>query len=897
MQSRIDSKKIANSFSLSHITTFMKPTTLIKTWLQLLLLLSLSLVISCEQSSDRKTALIDIHIKQANAYLKSGQYRAAAIEARNVIQKSPESNQGFLLLAKVLLELGQHKNALTILEKAPSNTTQDSTFIFTQAKAFIGRQKHQSALTLLNEHANLENTHPLEYKRLKAQTHTSINDLQTAKGIYNELLALDNNNTDAFTGLAEIAIKEKDFEQANNYLAELDALAPQLAETGILKAKISLISLDLESAENHLSDTLTKLKSADIITPQKATILKILSEVLVKQGRSAEALIYTRLLADAFPGYEVAEEQYTQAAKDFEAGNLGNAEKTLEELLQNYPNHENASLMLAIIKYRKGDFETAATHLNANVDPELAHPEITRLAALTNLRNNQPNRVIQLLKSHPGTQEDAKLLTIYGAAALAKKDNEEGLKALEKAIKINPSSIESYIELANFYNQSANIKKATAYLQTAYQIENNITVATLLTRNLVNSQLSTEAKKIVTQQLKKRNEDTASLNLAGDFYSANNDFTTAANYYERVIEKDNQNYLAALKLAELSSLSKAAFNDTLKTFSRAIVMQPQNTTAYERLLNIAIKEQQLTPAENHINKLANQLNDTTGYAVLAIFFAEEEDSDRAEQYLERIDNNSINKLLSNNSHFRVYYAKALSLLKEEKLTLAKEQVFAALRIKPKSTRLLSLLTEIEIAGENYTEAEKLANQIASLNQNLSHQLSGGIAEAQGNIASAIEQYDKVWQNTPSEPLAVRLYSLLQKSSPQEAKTFLQEWLSKNPNSISALAAKSRDLLLAQQFKTAIPLMEKVRELEPNNTTNLNNLAWALQQINDTDAVSIASQAYNLESNNANIADTYGWILYQNGQRSKALTILSKAASLAPDNAEIAQHLETAKKGR
>ena len=40
-------------------------------------------------------------------------------------------------------------------------------------------------------------------------------------------------------------------------------------------------------------------------------------------------------------------------------------------------------------------------------------------------------------------------------------------------------------------------------------------------------------------------------------------------------------------------------------------------------------------------------------------------------------------------------------------------------------------------------------------------------------------------------------------------------------------------------------------------------------------------------------DTYGWFLYKNDRADEAVTVLREAVKLAPDNAEIAEHLKEA----
>ena len=235
-------------------------------------------------------------------------------------------------------------------------------------------------------------------------------------------------------------------------------------------------------------------------------------------------------------------------------------------------------------------------------------------------------------------------------------------------------------------------------------------------------------------------------------------------------------------------------------------------------------------------------------------------------------------------------------LSANNFTAAKEQIFAALNIQPKSIRLLSMLAETEIAAGNFSEAEKLIAQVASEYPELAAQLTGNLHESNNRPELAIKSYLDAWNRRPNEQLGSKLYSLLEQSNKSKATEFLEHWLKNNPESINALLVASRNLLIAGNFNAAIPQMKTIREKAPDNVVNLNNLAWSLQQIKDPQATTIAQEAYALAPDNANVADTYGWILYQNGSIEESRRILQKAAALDPGNTEIQQHLAQALEG-
>ena len=75
---------------------------------------------------------------------------------------------------------------------------------------------------------------------------------------------------------------------------------------------------------------------------------------------------------------------------------------------------------------------------------------------------------------------------------------------------------------------------------------------------------------------------------------------------------------------------------------------------------------------------------------------------------------------------------------------------------------------------------------------------------------------------------------------------------------------------------------------------LNNLAWLYFEKGDARAKELAREAYAVAPEQAEILDTYGWILLeQGGDVAKALDLLAKAHAKYPTNAEIAYHLAQA----
>src|SRR5262249_45420226 len=74
---------------------------------------------------------------------------------------------------------------------------------------------------------------------------------------------------------------------------------------------------------------------------------------------------------------------------------------------------------------------------------------------------------------------------------------------------------------------------------------------------------------------------------------------------------------------------------------------------------------------------------------------------------------------------------------------------------------------------------------------------------------------------------------------------------------------------------------------------LNNLAWVYYKTKDRRALETAERASKLEPENGAIADTFGWLLVQEGQVQRGLELLRKAEKQAPSIPDIRYHLAVA----
>ena len=666
----------------------------------------------------------------------------------------------------------------------------------------------------------------------------------------------------------------------------------------MFKASLAFNRGQFSQTENLLTQALTSLPTTDIMTPQRAGVLRSLADILVRQGHSAEALIYTKLLAEAFPGAEDAKSRYQQALALFREKRFTEAENSLNQLLQEYPQMEQAAQLLGIINYIKGDLQQASAYFAEHLDPETAPETMTQIAAMTNMRLREPDRVLALLQDQITDDSSPQILAMYGLAALAAREFERDEAALLRAVKADPTLTRLRLALAAYYNgkQPREPEKALTQLKIAYaQNDGDPLIQAAMVQYYLQAGQQTEASKLINAVLRKHPDTDTSYILAADFYRSTGKADTAVTHYEKAVALNPQNNrnLMKLGLAQLGLKNPAAAG---RAYRKAIDIAPENNDGYKGLISAYELAGEVDKAIDEIIGLSRADDNPVPAAVLAEYYARRGNFEQANLFEQQVISAAPDARPTKALTSAIAYAETNHWLRQSVFDKARQSAHRGLIANSRSLQLLRGLAQTEILDGKYAEAQKVIEQISELSQPLAHHLSGDLHRAQADTAMAISAYERAWAMAPNDLIGSKLYTLHKGQSASEATAFLTSWIENFPRSIRAKSLRSEEKMARSDFKSAIRDLESILESQPRSPVVLNNLAWAYHQTGNKRAISTARQAYELAPDNAAVADTYGWVLLKNGQTSAALDILRKAAALAPENEEIQQHLREAESG-
>jgi tetratricopeptide (TPR) repeat protein len=172
-----------------------------------------------------------------------------------------------------------------------------------------------------------------------------------------------------------------------------------------------------------------------------------------------------------------------------------------------------------------------------------------------------------------------------------------------------------------------------------------------------------------------------------------------------------------------------------------------------------------------------------------------------------------------------------------------------------------------------------------------------IQQRLGRSAEAVQAFRAALAKNPNHLGALRGLAAQYDRDGQrsEAVKLLQDAVNAHPQSVRPLLDLGALLKRHGQTEAAVTAYREGLRRVPDDPALLNNLAYLLAKTpkNLPEAATLSERAYKKAPRNASIADTYGWILFQQGSVKRALPPLQEAARLAPASAEIQYHLGAA----
>lgn len=857
-------------------------------------------LVGCKDDSAAAKAEADRFTRSAVTYQEQGQYRAAMLEAKNAIQKDPQNVKSYILLAKIYNKVGAFASTQKMLEGVVKKMPDVSVEL---AEAYFMNKKYRSAISLLNDFSgsNLSEEELVHKHLISARSYIHLGDKEGYEKTLAALKSIQSAQNDVVFLEVEYLMAQGRVEDARARLDEIDVAKITKASHLLLLGNFALQQNQLEKAEGYFTKALSSLPNTDVISIEKNTVLAQLTEVLIQEGRTSEAYRYQKLLAEANPDSQAAQQKFNDAMEFYRQGKFDEAEKVLNEIREQFPQDKNSAMLMGLVQYQQGQDQAALELFDKFIDPETATPTIIQAAAVAKYRSNKMDEALTLLKQAVDSQpNNAEILATYGLALLDKdQTSTEGEKALEKSLALNPKQQRLRLALAKRHLAMNNKAQAIAQLQTAYnQQPLDLIIQQSYFKALFAEGKNEDVKHAIDAFQKDYPSNPRGAFLEGWYKLVQKDYAGAQASFEKALANKNntEKSLSYTGLAELYEMQKQP-QKAITAWESLLTDDQTQTPAYSQWLKLVQELKRAKEAVGFLQGLEQKSDKWQPSVVLAqLLFSQgqmAESVGHIDIALERSGKSEQVKQIAAN----LYQNYAIALAKDNKAVDAKTYFMKALTFFPNNMNYLASLIEFEIAQKNTPEAQKLLEQFsAGEKQSAEHSyLQGIIRNAEGNPDAAQQLFLESWSKKPMESSAERIYAYYQTGNKKEqGLKFVDDWVAKLPNSPRPALIKAINAQENKDLVEAAKWYEKTIALAPQLPVAINNLAWIYYEQKNPKAIELAKRAYELSGSTPAIMDTYGWILVESNRLQEGIDVLERAANLEPGNKEIVDHLKTAK---
>lgn len=874
------------------------------------------------------------HLANALEYRAAGQDDAAIIELKNALQKDGGYLPARAEFARQLFASGDYsaaqsefKRALALpVEESPLSRGEFAELFELSKLTAIRLQEAAAVLADLDEQAQAQPPLAPSARALLGLARLALDDIELAGQDFAAALAADADLPYANFGQARVLWAAGQLESAWPLFVKASRLAPRDPQLWLMQGEFALEQKNLDGAREAFAAART-LPGRDV--PARLGQARVM--IFEQDLNSAKAEIDEVLTL--VPTYVPA--LYLRALVAYEQGEYKTAALALLEVQSLQPNYTAGLYLMGAVQFQLKDFAQSESNLKRYLDSQPGNVSSRKLLAAVLMQRQDYDGVVAALEPVPSAQKDAQLLAMLGTAYARTNRLSQASQLLDQAVALAPDVGQLRNQLAVTLLAAGESEQAIGALQSAIELDSEMMLSDyLLVLALLREGKADEALRAAQTLRDRAPDDPMGENLMGAVYFAQGDEDAARVAFKAALSKDSAFEPAVLNLVRLD-VSQGDMAGAVAALNGLLAADPDNERALLRLAELALTDTGLTSDE-----AGKEAAIAKAVTLLQRADRAHTDSLAPKLALARLGLNSNNLTLAD-----VQSERALSLAPEHETALLVriEALLAGDRVEEVAGPLGSLATAVrrqqpvaparllELArlqeraglvdeairsyseaaegGGDYFQKANLAltrfdlrsGSVVSARKRLLaaessitagqpwRLLAADVARAENNLVDAEKGYSALLEEGSREAL-FRLVALhTQAGEPSRGAVLLNEWLAKHSNDAGVEIALATAALSAGDYASSQQRFESALANDPNNVVVLNNLAYLYQQTDDARARPTARKAWELAPDNADVADTYGWILFTEGEVERSRDVLMTARELAPTNPWIGYH--------
>jgi len=861
-------------------------------------------------SSSESTATL---LAEAKQYQQKGDLKAAMIQLKNAVAKSPEDGEARVQLGMLHLEVGDAVSADKELRKARSLGVDAGRVLPLLGKANMQRGQPKAVLEDISPEQAKGSAQLLV---LRGDALLVTGQPAEAKAAFDAALALDQNSGAALLGLARHAMQSGDKVVAETFLAQALAKDSKNPDVWMAQGTVHRMNGKLDEAVAAYNEVLK-------IKPNHRDAFIEKAYVEIGRGKFAEAKVAVEGAEKAAPGNLLV--TYTRALYEFSQGKYAVAQDSLLKILKVAPDHMPTLLLAGASEMNLGSLQQAEQHLRKYLETNPNNVYARKLLAQTLLKSSQPDAAAAALAPvlKDGSQ-DAQLMALAGQSYMQVRDFDKASGYLEKAAELAPKAAGVRTSLGLSKLAQGDQARGLKELEMATSLDPKSTDASIA---LVQTQMGLKQYDKALETLagmEQRQPDNPQVhNLKGIVLQSKGDSAKARAAFDKAVALQPTFIAAVANQARLDLLEKQP-EAAKGRFLKVLEKDKNNVEAMSALAELAMSQRRPEEATGWLEKASNVNPDALRPAInLGMHYLRNNQAQKTLALARKLQttNQTDPALLEMLGQAQMAtkdpagaldtYGKLAALMPKSALAqlrlagvyqVMKNDASAATHLRRavdlQPNFIPARLAQIESAmrAGRAEEALQITRDVQKLEPKaaVGYMLEGDVLMAQRKPALAVQAYEKgqALGGSP-EMFAKTLQALGMAGKTKEVKARGTQWLAQHPGDVRVALMVAETNLASKEFKPAISLLERTLKTAPNSPLVLNNLAWAYQQEKDPRALATAEQAFKLAGDNAGVMDTLGWLLVEKGDTARALPLLQKAVEKSPTSPEIRYHLGVA----
>lgn len=667
-------------------------------------------------------------------------------------------------------------------------------------------------------------------------------------------------DAEARLNLAEMAILSLNWDEAERHGTALIEANAEIEGLDVVELALAFREAILENENEQLAAITRQAEELIGAQPDNPILHRILIEGYQAEGRFEDAIAFADRALASDPENRLFYEIKTNLLRQL--GDIGELELHMRATVDAFPDDQQALVQLLRLMMARGGVDDAENLLRDEIaraeDPIEAH--LTLIAFIREAKSIED--ALAETEAAIGQYENNRLLIALKSGILFDTgERDEAISILEGTISAEEQSDENdrlKVALARMLEANGNEVGARQLVEQVRENDPNQVDALKMAANwLIDADKTGQAITTLRQALDQEPEDAETMTLLARAYTRNGDTQLSQDMLALAAEASNFAPEESLRLANLL-VSQERYSSAEDTLVSALRSNPRNLQLLTLLGRVYVANEDWSRAEQVERTLRSMDGDSAKLAA---------DDLQLQRVARREGNESGVELL-------------------EQLAEESED------IRPRLALIRSRIRE-----QRYDEALQLAeDQLSKTPDNVDVRLVLGAAQiGVQNLEGAESTFRDIVETDQNTSAAMQLLRLIgaQPTRSAEVPALIDELLNKMPDNPELLWAKASTLENAQDFEGAIEIYEQLYEQNSSSPVIANNLASLLSTYRDDPAslerASVVARRLR-DSDFAPFQDTYGWILYREGNANEAVEYLERAVAELSTDALVTYHL-------